>query len=122
MPMSPHSEEFVRRTGHRFNIIVTTLPTSEDEAIPMEALHERLVQRGYREGIDQLAVDIGALVKRGEVSFSLMSGAAVYWVMEKGLLEARKRAALIKLHNMEISEEDLVELERLARKGKPRLE
>lgn len=120
--MSPHSEEFVRRTGHRFNIIVKTLPTSEDEAIPMETLHGKLVQRGYKEGIDQLAVDVGALVKRGEVSFSLMSGAAVYWVMEKGLLEVRKRAALIRLHNMEISEEDLVELERLARKGKPRIE
>jgi hypothetical protein len=120
--MSPHSQEFARRTGHRFNIIVKTLPTSEDEAIPMEVLHGKLLKRGYREGIDQLAVDVGALVKRGEVSFSLMSGTAVYWVMEKGLFEARKRAALIRLHNMEISEENLAELERLVKKGKPRLE
>lgn len=122
IPMSPYSEEFVRRSGHRFNIIVKTLSTSEDEAIPMETLHQKLVQRGYREGIDQLAVDVGALVKRGEVSFSLMSGSAVYWATAKGLFEVRKRAALIRLHNLEISEEDLAELERLARKGKPRLE
>lgn len=122
MNVSPHREEFARRTGHRFNLIVRTLPASEDEAFPMEALHEKLVRRGYGEGVDQLAVDVGALVKRGEVSFSLMSGAAVYWATAKGLFEARKRSALIRLHNVEISEEDLAALERLARKGKARLE
>lgn len=120
--MPPHPQEFARRTGHRFNIIVKSLPTREYEAIPMEALHERLSKRGYREGLDQLAVDVGALVRRGEVAFSLMGGAAAYWVTERGLFEARKRTALIKLHNAEISEGDLLELERLARKGRPRRE
>ncbi len=47
-----------------------------------------------------------------------MSGAAVYWATEKGMFETRKRAALIRLHNVEITEEDLVELERLARRGR----
>ncbi len=116
--MPEHSKEFAGRTGHRFNMIIKTLPTTEEEALPMEALHRELRDRGYAGGIDQLAVDVGALVRRGEVSFSLMSGAAVYWATEKGLFETRKRAALIRLHNVEITEEDLVKLERLARRGR----
>jgi hypothetical protein len=115
-------DEHARRTGHRFNIIVKALPTSEDEALPMESIHGLLAKRGYGGSIDELSMDIGALVKRGEVTFSLMSGAAVYWTTERGLLETRKRVALMKLHNADISEEDLIELERLAKRGKTRVE
>jgi hypothetical protein len=115
-------DEHARRAGHRFNIIVKTIPKNEDEALPMESIHALVIKRGYGSGIDELAMDIGALVKRGEVSFSLMSGAAVYWATEKGLFEARKRVALMKLHNADISENDLVELERLAKREKIRVE
>jgi len=113
-------DEHATRAGHRFSLIVRALPRSEDEALPMESIHSLLARRGYGGGIDELAMDIGALVKRGEVTFSLMSGTAVYWATEKGLFETRKRAALMKLHNADISEEDLVELERLAKRGKIR--
>lgn len=115
-------EEHARRAGHRFNIIVKALPGNEDEALPMESIQALLAKRGYGGDLDGLAVDIGALVKRGEVAFSLMSGAAVYWVTERGRFEARKRIALMKLHNADISEEELAELERLARRGKGRME
>lgn len=115
-------DEHAKRAGHRFNIIVRALPTTEDEALPIGSLHSLLSRRGYGGGIDELAVDIGALVKRGEVTFSLMSGTAVYWATEKGRFESRKRVALMKLHNADISEEDLVELERLAKRAKAQME
>jgi len=46
----------------------------------------------------------------------------VYWVLGKGMFETRKRTALIKLHNMEITEEDLKALEGLAQIGREKLE
>jgi hypothetical protein len=115
-------EEHARRAGHRFNVIVKALPTSEDDALPMESVHSLLAKRGYGGDIDELATDIGALVKRSEVNFSLMSGAAVYWATDKGRFEARKRVALMKLHNADISEEDLLELERLAKRRRAQME
>ena len=118
MRMAKPSEEFVRRSGHRFNLIVRSLPQDEAYAIPMDVLLEKLRKLGYKEDLDQLAIDVGALVKRGELSFSIVAGRAVYWALGKGLLESRKRALLIKLHNMDLTEEDLKVLERLAHKGK----
>lgn len=120
--MQNPSEEFGRRTGHCFNLIIRTLPKSEPEAVPMDILLEKLSKFGYKESLDQLAVDVSALIKRGEVAFSLVSGKAVYWVLEKGLFETRKRTALIKLHNMELIEEDLKTLEGLTQKGRGKLE
>jgi len=120
--MQNPSEEFRRRTGHRFNQIIRALPKSESEAVPMGILLEKLSKIGYKESLDQLAVDVSALVKRGEVAFSLVSGKAVYWVLGKGMFETRKRTALIKLHNMEITEEDLKALEGLAQIGREKLE
>jgi hypothetical protein len=120
--MQNPSEEFVRRSGHRFNLIIRALPKSETEAISMDILFEKLSKFGYKESLDQLAVDISALVRRGEVAFSLVSGKAMYWALEKGLFETRKRTALIKLHNMELTEEDLKALEGLAQKGRGKLE
>lgn len=120
--MQNPSEEFSRRTGHRFNLIIRALPKSEPQAVPMDNLLENLSKFGYKESLDQLAVDVSALVKRGEVAFSLVSGKAVYWVLEKGLFETRKRTALIKLHNIELTEEDLKALEGLAQKGRGKLE
>lgn len=116
------ANEHASRTGHRFNVIMKALPTSEDEALPMGSIHALLAKRGYGGDIDELSMDIGALVKRGEVTFSLMSGAAVYWATDKGRFESRKRVALMKLHNADISEEDLAELERLAKRGKAPME
>jgi hypothetical protein len=115
----PH-EEFTRRTGHRFNLIVKSLPLDEASAIPMDVLLDKLKKLGYKEGLDQLAVDVGALIKRGELSFSIVAGRAVYWALVKGLLETRKRSALIKLHNMDLTEEDLRVLEGLAQKSRLR--
>jgi len=120
--MSQHGNEFVRRSGHRFNVIIRSLPMSENKAVPMGALHEKLLLGGYRKNIDQLTTDVGALVKRGEVASGLMGSTAVYWATDKAALETRKRLALIRLHNVEISEADLVELERLLKKDRPRIE
>ncbi|MBM5805272.1 MAG: hypothetical protein FJZ49_04315 [Candidatus Verstraetearchaeota archaeon] len=118
MRMAKPSEEFIRRSGHRFNLIVKSLPRDESSAIPMDILLEKLKRLGYKEDLDQLAVDVGALVKRGELSFSIVGGRAVYWALEKGIFETRKRSALIKLHNMDLTEEDLEVLEGLAHKSK----
>ena len=120
MPMAKPSEEFIRRSGHRFNLIVRSLPQDEASAIPMDALLEKLGKIGYKENLDQLAIDVGALVKRGELSFSIVAGRAVYWALGTGLFETRKRSALIKLHNIELTEEDLKVLEGLAQKSRPR--
>jgi hypothetical protein len=119
MRMAKPSEEFIRRSGHRFNLIVRSLPQDEASAIPMDVLLERLKKVGYKENLDQLAIDVGALVKRGELSLSIVAGRAVYWTLEKGLLETRKRSALIKLHNMELTEGDIKVLEELAQKSRP---
>jgi hypothetical protein len=118
--MAKSSEEFVRRSGHRFNLIIRSLPQDEATAIPMGTLLEKLTKIGYKENLDQLAIDVGALVKRGEVSFSTVGGKAVYWALGRGLFETRKRSTLIRLHNMELTEEDLKILEGLALKSRPR--
>jgi hypothetical protein len=120
--MQNPSEEFTRRSGHRFNLIIRALPKNETEAVSMGTLFEKLSKFGYKESLDQLAVDVSALVRRREVAFSLVSGKAEYWALDKGLFETRKRTALIKLHNMELTEEDLKVLEGLTQKGKENLE
>ncbi|MDD1764437.1 MAG: hypothetical protein LUQ46_00285 [Candidatus Methanomethyliaceae archaeon] len=119
MPMAKPSEEFIRRSGHRFNLIVRSLPQDEASAIPMDALLEKVAKIGYKENLDQLAIDVGALVKRGELSFSIIANKAVYWALGKGLFETRKRSALIRLHNLELTEDDLKVLEGLALKRRP---
>jgi len=117
--MAKPSEEFIRRSGHRFNLIVRSLPQDEASAIPMDALLEKVAKIGYKENLDQLAIDVGALVKRGELSFSIIANKAVYWALGKGLFETRKRSALIRLHNLELTEDDLKVLEGLALKRRP---
>ena len=115
--MSKQVSEFSGRTGHRFNLIIKALPRSETEAVPLDLLLKRLERLGYMGELDQLALDVSNLVQRSEVAFTLAEGHAVYWALERGLFETRKRAALIKLHNIEMTEEDLKVLESLARKG-----
>ncbi|MCQ5377646.1 MAG: hypothetical protein NO516_06305 [Candidatus Methanomethylicia archaeon] len=111
-------EEHARRAGHRFNLIVRALPQDPSSGMTVDELLARLKRIGYREDFDQLGTDLAVLLERGEISSSLADGRAVYWVLPKGLFEARKRVALIKLHNAEISEEDLQALEEIARRGK----
>lgn len=116
------SDEFQRRTGHRFNLIIKSLPAAESNAITMDMLFERLKKIGYLESPDQLSVDVSALIKRKEIAQSASGEGALYWVLEKGLFEIRKRKALIKIHNMELSEDDLKALEAIAHINRPRLE
>lgn len=114
--------EFARRTGHRFNIVIKSLPSSESNAITMEALSSKLQKIGYSEGEEQLTTDIAALMGRGEVCTCVRDGKTLFWATEKGLLETRKRQLLIKLHNMVLTEEDLKVLESIAQRKRDNLE
>ena len=113
-------EEFARRTGHRFNVIIKSLPTDQPSAMLAGALFEKLQKFGYKERLDQLNTDLYALIERKEIGSSSVEGKTTYWVLPHGLFETRKRSALIKLHNMDISEEELKSLERIARIGSPK--
>jgi hypothetical protein len=116
------SDEFQRRTGHRFNLIIKSLPSSESEAITLDALQARLKKIGYLETSEQLAVDVAALIRRKEVSQATSGQNPVFWVLAKGLFEIRKRKALIMLHNSDISEDDLKELEAIAHRKRGHVE
>ncbi|MGA2573922.1 MAG: hypothetical protein ABSF36_06995 [Candidatus Methanomethylicaceae archaeon] len=116
--MEKTGEEFVRRSGHRFNLIIKSLPSAESLAISIEELLERLRKIGYRESPDQLRIDISALIKRKEVAESSLKGKSYYWSLPRGQNELRKRILLIKLHNMELTEEDIAALEKIAKKSK----
>ena len=120
--MPNHPNEFAQRTGHRFNLIIKSLPTDSSNAISIESLLEKLKRLGYSEGLEQLLVDVGALSTRGEVATSTAGGNAVYWTTDKGRFETRKRTALIKLHNMDLTEEDVRALEDIAQKRRAHLE
>jgi len=111
-------EEFVRRSGHRFNLIIKSLPSTESLAISIEELLERLKIIGYRESIDQLHIDLSALIVRKEIAESSIMNKSYYWSLPRGQNELRKRILLIKLHNMELTEEDLTALEQIIKKSK----
>ncbi len=111
--------EFQKRAGHRFNLITRSLPKDAASAVQADELLQRLKRLGYPEGIEQLKVDLGALIKRGEISISDAGGKEAYYVLPKGIFETRKRTALIRIHNVDISEEDLELLEQISRRGKP---
>jgi hypothetical protein len=113
-------EEFQKRAGHRFNLITRSLPKEPKGAIQLEPLLQKLMRIGYSEGMSQLQVDLGALQKRGEVAAAAASdGKDAYYLLPKGVYESRKRIALIRLHNVEVSEADLELLEQISRRGKP---
>jgi hypothetical protein len=116
------ANEFAQRTGHRFNLIIKSLPTSESGAIGFAALYEKLKKLGYVESQDQLSTDMKALATRGEIMSAGVGGDAKYWASEKGRFEVRKRTALIKLHNMDLTEEDVKLLEEIAQKRRSHLE
>jgi hypothetical protein len=116
--MEKAGEEFVRRSGHRFNLIIRSLPLAESLAISIEELLERVKKIGYKESPDQLRIDISALIKRNEVAESSLKGKSYYWSLPKGQNELRKRILLIRLHNMELTEEDIATLETIVRKSK----
>lgn len=111
-------EEFQKRAGHRFNLIIRSMPKLSSEAITAEALLQKIQRLGYLESLDQLKIDLSALKKRGEVSAAAEDGDA-YYVLPKGIFETRKRTALIRIHNLEICEADLDLLEAISRRGKP---
>ena len=117
--MPNQHDEFSRRTGHRFNLIIKSLPAKQSDAVSIEDLHAKLKKLGYVETEDQLVTDVSALMGRNEVSTCGSGSKKLYYTTERGHFETRKRTALIMLHNMEISEEDLKIIENIAHKKKP---
>ena len=116
--MEKIGEEFIRRSGHRFNLIIKSLPSAESSAISIEELLERVKKIGYKESSDQLLIDLSALIKRNEVAESIIKGNSQYRSLPRGLIELRKRILLIRLHTMELTEEDIATLETIVRKSK----
>ncbi len=82
---------------------------------------QKLRRIGYSEDMNQLQIDLGALLKRGEIAVAeaVTDGKNAYYVLPKGIYETRKRTALIRLHNVDVSEADLELLEQISRRGKP---
>lgn len=111
----PHG--FSGRAGHRFNQIIKNLPEDPSSGITIEELLLRLRSSGYQGGIAGLRVDLQELMRRGEVGSSQKEGRTVYICLQRGRLELRKRSALIKLHNLELSEQDIEVLEEVARRA-----
>lgn len=95
------------------------MPKAPSEAITADALLQKIQRLGYLESLDQLSVDLNTLKKRGEISSAAIEGKDAYYVLPKGIFETRKRAALIRIHNLEICESDLDLLEQISRRGKP---
>lgn len=106
-------QSFSGRTGHRFNHIIKSLPDDPSRGITIEELLLKLRATGYRGGIEGLKVDLQELIRRGEVGQSELEGKNVYWCLPRGGLEFRKRSALIRLHNMELSEDEISRLEEI---------
>lgn len=114
------THEFSGRTGHRFNQIIRILPDSQQEGLTIEEILLKVRGAGYKGGIEGLRVDIQELMRRGEVASGDHDGKVVYWRLPRGVLEHRKRAALIRLHNMELNEEDVRRLEAIAEEASKR--
>lgn len=109
-------QSFSGRTGHRFNHIIRSLPEDPSGGMTIEELLLKLRATGYRGGIEGLRVDLQELLRRGEVGHSQQEGKNVYWCLPRGKLEFRKRSALIRLHNMELSEDEIRRLEEIVEK------
>ncbi|MEM2125165.1 MAG: hypothetical protein QXX77_08440 [Candidatus Methanosuratincola sp.] len=109
-------QSFSGRTGHRFNHIIRSLPEDPSGGMTIEELLLKLRATGYRGGIEGLRVDLQELLRRGEVGQSQQEGKNVYWCLPRGKLEFRKRSALIRLHNMELSEDEIRKLEEIVEK------
>lgn len=109
-------QSFSGRTGHRFNHIIRSLPEDPSGGLTIEELLLKLRATGYRGGIEGLRVDLQELLRRGEVGHSQQEGKNVYWCLPRGKLEFRKRSALIRLHNMELSEDEIRRLEEIVEK------
>ncbi|MDI9609599.1 MAG: hypothetical protein QFX34_04885 [Candidatus Verstraetearchaeota archaeon] len=109
-------QSFSGRTGHRFNHIIRSLPEDPSGGMTIEELLLKLRATGYRGGIEGLRVDLQELLRRGEVGHSQQEGKNVYWCLPRGKLEFRKRSALIRLHNMELSEDEIRKLEEIVEK------
>ena len=109
-------QSFSGRTGHRFNHIIKSLPDDPSQGLTIEELLLKLRVTGYRGGIEGLRVDLQELIRRGEVGQSEQEGKNVYWCLPRGRLELRKRSALIRLHNMELGEDEIRKLEEIVEK------
>jgi len=116
--MGESNEEFVRRSGYRFNLLIRSLPSEESSAIPLETLLTKAKGIGYRETPQQLAVDVSALMRRKEIASAQVNGKTLHWKLPKGQFEVRKRELLIKLHAKELTEDDLETLEKIVQKPK----
>ncbi|MDI9644891.1 MAG: hypothetical protein QFX35_06715 [Candidatus Verstraetearchaeota archaeon] len=108
---------FSSRAGHRFNQIIRSLPGDASLGLTIEELLLKLKPLGYRGGIEGLKVDLQELIRRGEVASSQEEGKTVYWCLPRGKIELRKRTVLIRLHNLELREEDIEALEEVARRA-----
>jgi len=109
------ASELRQRTGHRFNIIIKSLPENSDSAITYNELLRRVEAGGYLGGKNELAENLDALERRKEIGvISGSEGIKRYWATKRGKRENRKRVALIMLHTVELTEDEIIALEKMA--------
>ncbi len=107
-----------QRTGHRFNIIVKNLPEKSEAALTFNELLKMVKTNGYVGGKAVLKENLDALEKRKEIATKAdPDGTKKYYATKRGKTEIRKRIALIKLHIAELSQEDIIVLEKIAEKS-----
>lgn len=113
------ANEARQRTGHRFNIIIKNLPEERDTALTFNELLKKVKANGYVGGKAVLEENLGALEKRKEIAVKADSdGTKKYYATARGKTEFRKRIALIKLHIAELSQEEIIVLEKMAEKSR----
>ena len=109
------ASEIRQRTGHRFNIIIKNLSEDSNSAITFDELLKRVEAGGYLGGEIELKENLGALEKRKEINVNIESdGTKKYLATKRGKMENRKRIAIIKLHSAELTEEEIITLEKMA--------
>ncbi|WP_309491952.1 hypothetical protein [Candidatus Hecatella orcuttiae] len=113
------ASEIRQRTGHRFNIVIQSLPEDSEAAMTFEELFRRVKAKEFLGDEAELAENLDALEKRREIGVKTGPDQVKrYWATPRGKLETRKRKALIKLHTQELTENEVAALERMASKPK----
>lgn len=112
------ANEVNQRTGHKFNIIIKNLPEKSDAAVAFNELLKQVKVNGYVGGKAELQENLNALERRKEIAAKAdPDGTKKFYVTSRGKAEYRKRIAIIKLHVAELSEDDIVALEKMAEKS-----
>lgn len=113
------ADEIRQRTGHRFNIVIQSLPEDSGASITFEELFRRVKTKEFVGNQDELAENLDALEKRKEIGVKIEPDQTKrYWATARGKLETRKRVALIKLHTQELTEDEVAALEKMASRPK----